>query len=735
MIAGHSGLRLVNDPGNRATASKNKWLVVNALVALFSPAAATGTSDTIDVSHRPITAMDLLTLQQIGGDSGTGLSVSPDGKFLAYETHQVVVAADTYRVTWFVAPLTGREQPINVGDGGDPTLFRSRMPSGRIVGAWISHYAKWSPDSRGIAYRKKVDGATQIWWGTRDGGEREALTENAADVIDFEWSRDGSEIYFSTDAPRAAIKEAEASGCRSGFVFDYETDWSTLEGKPIVPPFSLLGGRARVWVLDVATRNERVATADEIAEFDRLKAPPAPRSAPSKARQIVLTADETSIAWVQPDDPEKQGWKPPMTLYAASADSGQNPIRCAAPECTGVFDLTKPLRDGLQWHTVGNEILFVRKEGAAYSKRSLYGWQIGQDQVRKVLTTDEWISDCLVAGGNAICFRETPTYPRTVVSIDLANGRVETLVDPNPHFAGIQLGDVDLLEWKSALGHETFGYLIKPPDYNPGRRYPLVFVGYRARTALRGGVGNEYPVHLLAANGFIVLVYDKPKLFDAYEKHADIIDVGRQMWRPDLFDVRSSLASFEAAIELLDERGLIDADRVAVTGLSAGVGDVSYALINSDLFAAAITSSIEWAPSVIYLSGFAGESIKDYRKAIGAGRYGTSDGILWEHLSLGLNATRVSTPLLVNSSDHEHIRALEEVTALIESGKPVEMVVHPDEYHIKWHPLHRLAIYERNLDWLNFWLKGLEDSDSRKRDQFRRWRRLRGQDHRRAAPP
>jgi dipeptidyl aminopeptidase/acylaminoacyl peptidase len=222
-----------------------------------------------------------------------------------------------------------------------------------------------------------------------------------------------------------------------------------------------------------------------------------------------------------------------------------------------------------------------------------------------------------------------------------------------------------------------------------------------------------------------VLVYDKPDTYEADEIYTDILDIGKAMWGPDLFDVRMPLASFKSAIDLLAKQGVVDPARVAVTGLSAGVGHVNYSLIHSDLFAAAITSSCEWAPSTYFLAGVSGDLIREYRRVIGAGRYGSPEGFLWEHISLALNTDRVRAPLLVNSGDHEHARALEEVTALIEDGKPVEMVVYPDEGHIKWQPAHRLAIYERNVDWLNFWLQGIEDSSPSKSGQNARWRRLR----------
>jgi hypothetical protein len=59
-----------------------------------------------------------------------------------------------------------------------------------------------------------------------------------------------------------------------------------------------------------------------------------------------------------------------------------------------------------------------------------------------------------------------------------------------------------------------------------------------------------------------------------------------------------------------------------------------------------------------------------------------------------------------------------------ELNKPVEMIIFADEGHIKNQPKHRYEIYQRNLDWFNFWLQGKEDTASEKRQQYMRWRSM-----------
>lgn len=706
------------------------WIVIfTAVGTYFCPSVGDASDLSIPsvVGRAPhtITAKELVGLREIGGTMGSGLSVSPDGNYVAFELHQAESSINDYRVAWFVAPTDSRMTAKNVGNGGDSTLFYGRLPSMWNVGHWASEVPKWSPDSRGIAYRKRVDGATQIWWSSKDGSELEQLTHNAADVEEFYWSSDRGEILFAADADREELEALDATRYLGGYVYDFDLPWFTTEGKPAYPKYLLTGGGPRIWVLELASRREHLASEHEQAEYRRLKAgPESPKEAP-KARISTTSTDGMSAAWAQPDNPEKQGLEPPITLYASHVVDGSEPFRCEASVCTGILDLTEFFHGGLRWSSGGKEVLFVRKEGASYAERSLYAWRVGDNRVRRVLTTKDWISDCSIVRAMAICFRESPTYPRTIISINLADGSIETVFDPNPEFRNVTLGQVEMFEWKNSLGHWTFGYLVKPPDYVQGRQYPLVFVGYRARRALRGGTGNEYPVHLFAANEFVVLVYDKPEANEAREVYIDPLDLGRVRWGSDYFEPRMSLASFDAAIRILSNDGLIDSTKVAVTGLSAGVSAVNYSLIQSSLFSAAIVSSCEWAPSAYYLDGAAGDFIQEYRRAIGAGPPGSPSGTLWPLLSLSMNAESIETPLLINAGEREQPWALEEVIGLLEHGKAVEMVVHPGEAHIKWQPAHRLAIYRRNVDWLNFWLRSVEDPTPEKVPQYARWHRLR----------
>jgi hypothetical protein len=89
-----------------------------------------------------------------------------------------------------------------------------------------------------------------------------------------------------------------------------------------------------------------------------------------------------------------------------------------------------------------------------------------------------------------------------------------------------------------------------------------------------------------------------------------------------------------------------------------------------------------------------------------------------------MNTAKISTPLLLNVADRELMSAVANYESLEDAGKPVEMYVYPDEYHIKWQPAHRYAAYRRNMQWFQFWLQGKQSSEPVDQRQYERWREL-----------
>lgn len=97
----------------------------------------------------------------------------------------------------------------------------------------------------------------------------------------------------------------------------------------------------------------------------------------------------------------------------------------------------------------------------------------------------------------------------------------------------------------------------------------------------------------------------------------------------------------------------------------------------------------------------------------------------WTPMAMSLNPERVKAPILMQLPSEEYLLSLEAFTALKDQHRPVELYVFPEERHVKSQPAHRLAIYERVLDWFDFWFFGKIDPASEKAAQYERWRAMR----------
>ncbi|MGB6450489.1 MAG: Atxe2 family lasso peptide isopeptidase, partial [Steroidobacteraceae bacterium] len=465
---------------------------------------------------------------------------------------------------------------------------------------------------------------------------------------------------------------------------------------------------------------ERAASPLEVQAYHRLTTPERPNGlgASRLIRDIAWNRGHTRAAWLESLAPRAEpGPAAPVTLFVDGR-------RCTAPQCTG--------RLGAVWWN-GADVVFLRHEGWAFSVPALYVWSPDRGAAGRIYGEDSSLRSCDSAGDRLVCLQETPTTPRRIVSIRLQDGRIDTVFDPNPQFARYRLGRVEKLEVSDGFGNQAFGHLAYPPDFRAGCRYPLVIVQYRSAGFLRGGVGNEYPIFPLAAAGFLVYSSDNPddvRLAARYDPtywQGLAALTGKQIGASG-YRMRSALGALNAAIDRLERRGIVDGSKIGITGLSAGSEALYFALTHSTRFAAAATSGLA-VPQSAFLE------VNGTLRAITEAEWGARS--LEEAVrnasrveSLASHIDRMNTPLLIQVSDHELVSVVPDYVALLAAGKPVEAYVFPDEYHIKWHPLHKLAAADRAIDWFRFWLKGEEDPAPEKADQYVRWRELR----RRASP-
>jgi dipeptidyl aminopeptidase/acylaminoacyl peptidase len=189
-----------------------------------------------------------------------------------------------------------------------------------------------------------------------------------------------------------------------------------------------------------------------------------------------------------------------------------------------------------------------------------------------------------------------------------------------------------------------------------------------------------------------------------------------------------AMSAYENAIEYLDQRGIVDRSRVGLVGFSRTCLYVKYALTHSSQhFAAAIAAD---GVDGGYLQYFgygngAPDFDSDEESVIGAPPFGNGL-LLWLKRSPGFLLDKVQTPLQIQAlAPISLLGQWEWFLGLKRLGKPVDFIYLPTGTHMLVKPWDRLVSQEGTLDWFCFWLKGEEDPDPAKKDQYDHWRELR----------
>lgn len=659
----------------------------------------------------PVTARDLVTLRDITYNS---VGISPDGRHVAFQVHRADPDRNTYQSAWYVVAANGTTPPVKVADGGEPLFGTS--------GDVIASVPVWAPEGSSFVYARKDSCATQLWVARVDGTPARQLTHSAGDIefteftnrgrLNIVWTSDGASIIFSTGMARRTATDSAVTARRHGYFFDSTT--LALHWDDNITPGNFATKEHHVQTYDLAAGTERPAAPTEVEELRAAYVPAVTGTDIIRTIQAVLSPDGRWVAYnaaVAVSDPAIDHYC--CALYVKRMDA-PGPGTLVVPGDSlmlGNFEiLWTPDSQGLYYHRIvpkeGRLALFHLDRTGGTSKR-----------VDHVLPGDYIKLFSLERAGRlAAGIVSGPSTPEEVAVVDLRTGILRRLTDLNPQWRSLDVQPATLITWTNRYGHLTYGHLFRPRGYVRGRRYPLVITTYDSHGFARGGVGDEYPVQPLVAEGFAVLSYNR--LYDSRALRPNAVS-----FESSLRGWESPMASLEAVVNVLADSGLVDPQRAAVTGLSFGAEIVSFTISHSNTFASAISSGCSFRdPIAFWLSGDRASSY------FGNWQLGPPDGPTadrWQRLSPALNAARVTAPLLVNAASSELACELQFYTSLKAHQKVVELYAYDDETHVKHQPAHRFEIYERNIDWLNFWLQGREDPDPGKRSQYQRWRALR----------
>src|ERR1700722_2677563 len=198
---------------------------------------------------RPVTSMDLLEIRD-----EKGVSISPDGKYVAFVVGQAVYETNSYRSGLYIVGTALGSAPICLGTAGTP-----RWDS---INQWLPDPPQWSPDSRYITRLAKMDIAAkwQVWRWSVDGSAPVKLTNVPGDVQSYHWTAKGDKIVVTFEKPRDPVEIQRLSD--DGILYDGRFDAS--HGRPVAS--EVLASKPQeleTWIHDITTREERKQTKAE----------------------------------------------------------------------------------------------------------------------------------------------------------------------------------------------------------------------------------------------------------------------------------------------------------------------------------------------------------------------------------------------------------------------------------------------------------------------------------------
>ena len=651
------------------------------LLAMVSPGPAAAS----------VTIRDLVELTDIDG-----LSMSPDGRFAVFRTERADVASNSYILRWHSVDLASG-LVRDIGSGGDPIYLDP--------GSVQPETPLWAADNRSIIVRALIDGRVGLWRADVVGKGPTPLVNGDANVIDYSMTPDRTAILYTVGATRDQVANAERKEYDSGILVDPSVDLGqnlyrggSIEGRMasqrLVGTWFIRG--ALLWRTPQQQHRLDLGSGADLA-IGAPKAVPA-ITLPNWPPALSVTSESGRSAIASQSDGKRM-------LKVALADGKE--IRCLDPICTS------SRISSLAWRPGSDDLVISVADPEL--RQTLYLWKVDEKPLRMVAHTEGMLSGgrrhqipCAVSHTAILCVEAAPGSPPNLELIDLETGARRSIHDPNAELRAAYHPQVRFIRWNIGDGRQAGAVLMSAAEPTKAPA-PLYLNYYTCEGFLRGGEGNEWPIPQLLEAGYVV---------------ACINSVPFKPPQDAVANYRTGLAAVRSLVDRLSSEELIDRSKIAMGGLSFGSEVAFWVAFHSDLLAALSITSPQAEPSSYWLSAIPGSDISgSIRRVWGYGAPDETPG-RWKLVSPALNVRKIHVPVLFQMPEMEARRVPELYARLAAQGTPTELYAFPDEAHLKVQPRHRLAVYERNLDWFRYWLEGYRDPDPSKVDQYGRWERL-----------
>lgn len=526
--------------------------------------------------------------------------ISPDGKRIVYVRAFADIMGDQRHSNLWIVNFDGSgHHPLTTGK------FTDANP-------------RWSPDGSQIVFTSNREGGTQIWRMFVNSGQTAKLTNVQESPAGVNWSPDGKWISFtmlvpdappspkiaaSMPAPPEGSKWAEPAKVIDRLVYRFNGAGYLKPGFThlfIVPseggtPRQISSGKYQhggaayraseaVWTPDgqslliSANRHgdwELEPLDTDVYEFnvaDGAVKALTTRKGPDNAPAI--SPDGKLIAYTGFDD-KRQGYQV-SKLYVMNRDGS------SARQVTVTWDrdVQQP-----QWAPDGKGVYFLSDDQGT---TGLY-YSTLDGSVRK-LAASIGASTSAYAGGGSMTIAKNgnfatvearPDLPGDIAAGTLASPSLRLLTAVNEDlFASRQLGAVEEIWYDSSKdGRKIQGWILKPPGFDPAKKYPLILEIHGGPFA-NYGPRFDIEKQLMAAKDYVVL-YTNPRGSTSYGGEFGNL-IHHAYPGDDFYDLNSG-------VDAVIAKGFVDTNRLYVTGGSGGGVLTCWMIGRSPRFRAAVT--------------------------------------------------------------------------------------------------------------------------------------------------